>query len=114
MISKSLRQLFLPTSAPFAVAVVLALVPAGASADQGVQRMLYTVPNATFIENPAGDSTVTINDTSGSITSLQTAINNAHSANPNSIIVIHLLRGATYLVSSAGLTLDSHECLVAS
>src|SRR5689334_13695916 len=107
MTSKSRPQLFFPTSALFAFAAALALAPVGASADPGVQRLLYTVPNATFIENPAGDSTITINDTSGSIASLQSAINNARSANPNAIIVIHLLRGATYTVSGAGLTLGS-------
>jgi hypothetical protein len=83
-------------------------------ADQGAGRMLYTVPNATFIEKPSGDSVVTVNDTSGSIATLQSSINNARSSNPNSIIVIHLLRGATYSVSSAGLVLGSRECLVGS
>src|SRR5215469_15574297 len=83
-------------------------------AGQGVQRMLYSVPNSTFIENPSGDSVVTVNDTSGSISTLQTSINNARSANPNSIIVIHLSRGATYSVSSAGLVLGANECLVGS
>src|SRR4051794_29985318 len=87
------RRLILQTSAFLALFAASAIV---ASAGQGVARMLYTVPNSTFIENPAGDSVVTINDTSGSITTLQTSINNARSANPNSIIVIHLLRGATY------------------
>jgi len=81
-------------------------------AGQGVQRMLYTVPNSSFIENPSSDSVVTINDTSGSIATLQALINNARSANPSSIIVIHLLNGATYSVSSAGLVLGSQECLV--
>jgi parallel beta-helix repeat protein len=94
--------------------VFLALMDT-AFAGQGVQRMLYTVPNSTFIENPSGDSgVVTINDTSGSISTLQTSINNARSSNPNSIIVIDLQRGATYTVSTASLTLGSQECLIAS
>jgi len=76
--------------------------------------MLYTAPNMAFIEQPSGDSVVTINDTSGSLAVLQTVINNTRSANPNSIIVIQLLTNATYLVSSAGLVLGSQECLVAS
>src|SRR5262249_50568179 len=84
-----------------------------AFAQQGAVRMLYTVPNTTFIEQPAGESVVTINDTSGSISTLQTAINNARSANPDKVIVIHLKRGATYTVSTAGIVLGSHECLVA-
>ena len=85
-------------------------------AGQGAQRMLYTVPNNSFIQNPAGDSAVTINDASASIATLQTAINNARTANPNSIIVIRLLSGATYWVnnSSGGLVLGSQECLVGS
>jgi fibronectin-binding autotransporter adhesin len=101
--------------APFTLAIVLALVLSAtnvAVAGQGASRMLYTVPNSTFVENPAGDSVVTINDPSGSIATLQVLINNARSANPNSIIVIQLLNGATYSVSSAGLVLGSQECLV--
>ncbi len=77
--------------------------------------MLYTVPNATFIETPAGDSgVVTINDTSGSIATLQSSINSARSANPASIIVINLKGGAAYSVSNASLTLGSQECLVSA
>ncbi len=97
------------------VAVCTLLLNSIAFAGQGVDRMLYTVPNSSFIENPSGDSNVvTVNDTSGTISGLQTAINNARSSNPNSIIVIHLLRGATYTVSSAGIVLGSQECLVGS
>src|SRR5205085_1481543 len=60
-----------------------------------------------------GENVVTINDTSGSISSLQSAIDNARSANPSNVIVIHLLRGAVYSVSGTGLVLGSHECLIA-
>ena len=83
---------------------------------QGASRMLYTVPTNNFIEKISGDSVVTINDTSGSISTLQALINNARSLNPNSIIVIHLLSGATYWVnnSNGGLVLGSQECLIAS
>ena len=63
---------------------------------QGVVGTLYRLPNSTFIENPGGDSVVTVNDASGSIFSLQTAINKARAANPNLIIVIYLLNGAIY------------------
>src|SRR5579883_389616 len=89
------------------------LVVATSFAKQGVVRGLYTVPNSTFIEQPSGETVVTVNDTSGSISSLQTAIDNARSANPSNAILIHLLRGAIYSVSSSGLVLGSHECLVA-
>ena len=97
----------------FILGVLINLVTATLFAKQGAGRALYTVPNTTFVEQPTGETVVTVNDTSGSISSLQTAINNARSANPNSVIVIHLLRGAIYTVSSQGLVLGSHECLVA-
>ncbi len=76
--------------------------------------MLYTAPNMTFIMAKSGDHAVTVADSSGSIATLQTSINNARSANPTNVIVITLLSNATYVVSSASLLLDSRECLVAS
>src|SRR5262249_1417537 len=82
-------------------------------AGQGAQRMLYTSPNMGFIEQPSGEVLVTVNDTSGLISTLQTEINNARAANPTNVIVIRLTN-ATYTVSSAGIVLGSHECLVAS
>lgn len=95
------------------LAVAIVFPTALAFGGQGAGGMLYTPPNMAFIEKPSGDSVVTVKDTSGSIATLQTSINNARSANPNSIIVIRLLTNATYLVSSAGLVLGSQECLVA-
>ncbi|HEV2318627.1 MAG TPA: hypothetical protein VGV18_02685, partial [Verrucomicrobiae bacterium] len=77
-----------------------AISTARAFAGQGAGRMLYTVPASSFIENPSGDSVVNIDDTSGSISTLQSLINNSRNANPNSILVIHLLAGATYWVNS--------------
>src|SRR5712692_2699425 len=97
----------------FILALSLTIAAATGFAKQGAVRTLYTVPNMTLIEQPTGESVVTVNDTSGSISSLQVAIDNARSANPSNVIVIHLLRGAVYTVSSAGLVLGSHECLVA-
>src|SRR6201999_959274 len=83
------------------------------SAAPGAQRMLYTSPNSKFISAPSGEHTVTVNDTSGLIATLQTSIDNARSANPTNVIVITLLSNATYVVDTASLTLDSRECLVA-
>ena len=54
--------------------IALALLASAAYAKQGAVRALYTVPNMTFIEQPTGENVVTINDTSGSISSLQSAI----------------------------------------
>jgi autotransporter-associated beta strand protein len=99
----------------FPVAVAFSAALTRALAGQGAGAALYAVSNSAFIENPAGsESVVTIDDTSGLISSLQTAINNARSANPNAILVIHLLSGATYSVTNAGLVLGSRECLVAA
>jgi autotransporter-associated beta strand protein len=84
-----------------------------ASGGQGAGAPLYTVPNASFIENPTGDpNVISIYDTSGSVVGLQTSINNARNANPGAIIVIHLLSGATYSATNAGLVLGSQECIV--
>ena len=66
------------------VPVITAMFAATSSfAGQGANRLLYTVPNSTFIENPTGgESVVTISDVSGSISTVQTAISNARNANP--------------------------------
>jgi parallel beta-helix repeat protein/autotransporter-associated beta strand protein len=93
-----------------------AVLTCNAPAGQGAGRMLYTVPDSSFIENPSGDNVVNIDDTSGSISTLQSLVNNARNANPNSIIVIHLSAGVTYWVNNGngGLALTSEECLVGS
>ena len=79
---------------------------------QGRRGNLYTPPTNTFFITP-GDSAVRINDTSGSISSVQTAINNARNGSPNAVIVATLQPGATYLVSNTGLVLGTRVCLVA-
>jgi parallel beta-helix repeat protein len=84
-----------------------------AFAGQGVQRLLYTTPNSTFVSQPTGEVLVTVNDTSGSIATLQTEINNARTANPSNVIVINLA-SVTYTVSTSSLTLGSNMCLVAT
>jgi parallel beta-helix repeat protein len=90
------------------------LLPYSAGAIQGATRMLYAVPNASFVEQPSGDSVVTISDATGTIVGLQSAIASARSANPNSDIVIRLLSGATYWVTNASVVLGSRECLLAT
>jgi len=82
-------------------------------AGQGAVRMLYTSPNIKFIEKTAGELVINVNDSSGSIATLQAAINSARASNPTNVIIIRLTN-TTYLVSSAGIVLGSHECLVAS
>ena len=82
-------------------------------AGQGAVRMLYASPNMKFVEKTSGEAVININDASGSISVLQAAMNAARASNPTNVMVIHLTN-ATYLVSSAGIVLGSHECLVAS
>src|SRR5581483_6236579 len=81
---------FVTTAALFICAGVAVLKATTAAAAQGAQSTLYKVPNSTFIENPSGDSKVTVNDTSGSISTLQASINSARSAHAGSVIVITL------------------------
>ena len=76
-------------------------------------RLLYTPPNMNFVEQPSGETVININDVSGSISTLQTTINSARVANPTNVIIIRLTN-TTYVVSSTGLVLGSHECLVVS
>ena len=102
-----------PRCAVLCAALMAVLAGERLFAMQGAVRLLYTSPNMKFVEKTSGEVVVNINDASGSISSLQTAINNARAANPTSVIVIRLTN-TTYVVSSAGLVLSSHECLVAS
>src|ERR1700751_2034396 len=100
-----------PRSVCCALCAILFLIYENVSlAAPGAQRMLYTSPNTTFIATPSGDHAVTVNDASGSIATLQSAISSARASNPTNIIVITLLSNATYVVSSASLVLDSGEC----
>jgi len=108
------KMLPLTTSLFFLCLGLFALTATPADAAQGAQSTLFTVLNSTFIENPAGDSKWAVNDISGSISTLQSSINSARSAHPGSILIITLKSGATYTVSSTGLTLGSDECLIAS
>jgi hypothetical protein len=75
-------------------------------AGQGVQRLLYTSPNMAFVEQPAGETVVAVNDTSGSVATLQGLINSARTANPTNVIVIRLLTNAVYTVTTAGIWLS--------
>src|SRR6185503_4576885 len=112
MISQTPMRRFPPRVALLAAMVVL-LAAVRVSAGQGAARLLYTAPNMKFVERTSGEVVININDASGSISSVQTAINNARAANPTNVIIIRLTN-TTYVVSSAGLVLGSHECLVAS
>ncbi len=71
----------------------------------------YTVPNCTYVQLPNGEVLTTINDTSGSIATLQAAINAARISNPSRQIMIKLKAGARYVVSNLPLTLGSNMSL---
>jgi hypothetical protein len=92
----------------------LALSAPVAFAGQGASRMLYATPNMTFIEQTSGETVITVNDSSGLISTLQASIDSARAANPTNVIVIRLSSNDTYMVSNAGIALGSHECLVAA
>src|SRR5262245_62780056 len=96
------RSLFF---ALFRLGAFLSLAITTALAGQGVSRMLYTTPNFTFIEKRTGETVVTINDASGSIATVQASINSARAANPTNVIVMRMLSGETYSVTTAGLKL---------
>ena len=82
-------------------------VPAGAFPLSGD---IYVQPSSEpFIEH-SGETVITVNDSSGSISTAQTALNNAHTNNPAAIFVLNLT--GTYKVSSAALNLTSNTCCV--
>ena len=83
-------------------------------AQPGLTGTLYTVPNGTFFQQPAGETVTTINDTSGSISTLQTAINSARTANATRFLIINLKSNTEYLVTTTPLILGSKMCLSGS
>jgi len=78
---------------------------------QGIRGTLYTVPNNNFYQT-AGETVISIVDTSGSIATLQSLINAARAANPTNIITIQLASGDAYQVGTAALTLSSNMVLL--
>ncbi len=82
-----------------------------ADAQPGLADYVYTLPNGDFIQNVAGDDVLTLNDTSGSISSLQSAIDSARTSNPSAFLRIFLKPGSAYAVSSVPLVLGSKMCL---
>ena len=89
--------------------------PTAGNTTQGRRGNLYTAPPNGFVLSPSGNETITtINDTSGSISSVQTAINNARAANGSAVIVVNLQAGTTYTVNSSPLVLGTRVCLIAN
>ena len=90
-------------------AMLAAVLPAVAT-DEGVMTPSYVVPNATFVQQ-SGETVTTINDTSGSIATVQTAINSARTANASRLIVVNLKANTRYVVTPTPLPLGSNVCL---
>lgn len=75
---------------------------------------LYLPPANSFVTTPSGSETIVqLQDTSGSIATAQTTLNNARTAHPSAILVLNL-DATTYSVDTTGLVLGSNECLVLS
>jgi len=96
--------------------VLLLATLATSLAQPGVTGTLYTVPVTTkfFYQQTAGETVTTINDTSGSISALQTAINNARTANATRFLIINLKSNTEYLVTTNPLILESKMYLSGS
>jgi parallel beta-helix repeat protein len=73
---------------------------------------LYLPHADSYITTPLGGETIIqLQDSSGSIATAQTTLNNARTANPTAILVLNL-NASSYSVSTTGLVLGSNECLV--
>jgi parallel beta-helix repeat protein len=98
-----------PSRSLFALLFSTSLLPLTAVAFPAASN-LYVQPGAQpFIEN-TGETVVTVNVSSGSLSDAQTQLDSARSANPSAIILLNLT--GTYTVSTTPLTLPSHTCLV--
>ena len=82
-----------------------------AKAAPGLVENLYALPNGEFIQNESGDEEIILEDVSGSISALQTAIDEARKDYPNAFLMIRLKPGGVYSVSSSPLILGSKMCL---
>ena len=71
----------------------------------------YVVANSSEVQNPNGESLITIDDTSGSVANLQALIDAARVTDPDRFLLIRLMAGATYVINNSPLTLGSKMCL---
>ena len=71
----------------------------------------YSVPSNNFIGQPAGEVVTVIDDTSGSVATLQRFIDAARAANPDRFIRVRLKANAVYAVTSSPLVLGSKMCV---
>lgn len=82
-----------------------------AKAEPGLVENFYALPDGAFIQNESGDEEIILEDVSGSISALQTAIDTARSDYPNAFLLIRLKPDGLYTVTSSPLQLGSKMCL---
>ena len=82
-----------------------------APAQTGPVGTLFTVPTTTFYKQVSGESVVTLNDTTETITGVQTQINSLRTLNPTKVIVINLKANGRYVVTTSPLVLGTNMCL---
>jgi parallel beta-helix repeat protein len=74
---------------------------------------VYTPPTSfPFIQQLSNEKVVSLQETSGSISTLQDMIDAARTSNPDSFLVIYLKAAATYSVTTTPLVLGSKICLL--
>jgi parallel beta-helix repeat protein len=80
---------------------------------ESIPSSTYTPPTSfPFIQQPTGEKVVTLQDTSGSISTLQGMIDAARVSNLDSFLVIYLKGAATYPITTTPLILGSKMCLL--
>jgi parallel beta-helix repeat protein len=73
----------------------------------------YIAPTSfPFLQQPTGEKVVSLQDTSGSISTLQGMVDAARASNPDSFLVIYLKAASTYTVSTTPLVLGSKMCVL--
>ena len=73
----------------------------------------YIAPTSfPFLQQSTGEKVVSLQDTSGSISTLQGMVDAARASNPDSFLVIYLKAAATYSVTTTPLVLGSKMCVL--
>jgi parallel beta-helix repeat protein/autotransporter-associated beta strand protein len=86
---------------------------AAASASKAGPRLAldYSVPANDFIGQPVGEVLTELNDTSGSVSVVQSLIDAARAANPDAFIRVRLKPNTVYTITGVPLVLGSKVCL---
>jgi parallel beta-helix repeat protein len=80
---------------------------------ESIPSSTYTPPTSfPFIQQLSNEKIISLQDTSGSISTLQSMVDGARASNPDSFLVVYLKGAATYSVTTAPLILGSKMCLL--